>query len=256
MNRLNLVPIRNSVAYVSPREKLYGRKINVDKELKHGFGDYVQVHTDSVDNSTKPRSQAAIALVSAGNLEGSWYYLLLANLKVVKRTKATSIPMTDDVISYLSKLASERKLNMSVNVKQPIFEQSNQILEDDGNDNSNDEFELQTPDMITPYSYPTEDEFVHHEIANNFDSYDGNSDVAYESEFEQITEYIPNDIYVNEGEDVVYDDTPTDPDALMNDIFGVDSDEEVDTPTTENSKSEEILDKQPRRSARNHQPGR
>ena len=44
VNRLNLVPTRNSVAYVSPREKLYGRKINVDKELKHGFGDYVQVH--------------------------------------------------------------------------------------------------------------------------------------------------------------------------------------------------------------------
>ena len=54
----------------------------------------------------------------------------------------------------------------------------------------------------------------------------------------------------------MYDDTPTDPDALMNEIFGVDSDEEVDTPTTENSKSEEILDIQPRRSARNHQPGR
>lgn len=87
-----------------------------------------------MDNSNKPRSQAAIALVSAGNLEGSWYYLLLANLKVVKRTKATSLPMTDDMISYLDKLASERKLNMSVNVKQPIFEQSNQILENDGND--------------------------------------------------------------------------------------------------------------------------
>ena len=111
------MPTRNSVAYVSPREKLYGRKINVDKELERGFGDYVQVHTDSVDNSNKPRSQAAIALVSAGNLEGSWYYLLLANLKIVKRTKATSLSMTDDVISYLDKLASERKLNMSVNVK-------------------------------------------------------------------------------------------------------------------------------------------
>ena len=97
---------------------------------------------------------------------------------------------------------------------------------------------------------------MHHEIANNFDSYDGNSDVAYESEFEQLTAYITNDIYVNEGEDVVYDDTPTDPDALMNDIFGVGSDDEVDIPTTENSKLEEILDKQPRRSARNHQPGR
>ena len=50
--------------------------------------------------------------------------------------------MTDDVISYLDKLASERKLKMPVNVKQPIFEQSNQILEDDGNNYSNDEYEL------------------------------------------------------------------------------------------------------------------
>ena len=54
VNRLNLVPNRNSAAYVSPREKLYGRKINGDKELKRGFGDYVQVHTDSVENSNKP----------------------------------------------------------------------------------------------------------------------------------------------------------------------------------------------------------
>ena len=97
---------------------------------------------------------------------------------------------------------------------------------------------------------------MHHEIANNFDSYDDNSDVAYESEFEQLNEYIPNDIYVNEGENVVYDDTPTDPDALMNDIFGIDSDEVLDNHITENSKSEKILDIQPRRSARNHQPGR
>ena len=57
---------------------------------------------------------------------------------------------------------------MWVYVKQPIFEQRNQIVEDDGNDCSNDEYELQIPDMITPYSYPTEDEFMHHEIANNF----------------------------------------------------------------------------------------
>ena len=63
-------------------------------------------------------------------------------------------------------------------------------------------------------------------------------------------------LHVNEGEDVVYDDTPTDPDALMNDIFGVDSDDEVDTPTIKISKLEEILDIQPRRSARNHQTGR
>ena len=185
VDRINLVPTRNSVEYVSPREKLYGRKINVEKELKHGFGDYVQVHTDSVDNSNKPRTQAAVALVSAGNLEGSWYYMLLGNLKIVKRTKATPLPMTDDVITYLNKLASERKLNMSVNVKQPIFEQSNQIIDDDGVDYSNEEYELETPDMITPYNYSEADEFIHHEIENNFDSYDNIEQTVYESEYDQ-----------------------------------------------------------------------
>ena len=91
LNRLNLVPTSNSVAYVSPREKLYGRKINVDKELKHGFGDYVQVHTDSVDNSNKPESQAAIALVSAGNLEGLWQHSPLQS----SRSNHTSVNAQD-----------------------------------------------------------------------------------------------------------------------------------------------------------------
>ena len=52
-----LVPTRNTVDYVSPREKLYGRKINVDKELKHGFGDYVQVYSDNIDKVIKPELQ-------------------------------------------------------------------------------------------------------------------------------------------------------------------------------------------------------
>jgi hypothetical protein len=47
-----------------------GRKLNAAKKLKHGFGDYVQVHADTIDNSTKPRTQGAIALMSAGNLCG------------------------------------------------------------------------------------------------------------------------------------------------------------------------------------------
>ena len=43
VNRINLVPTRNSVAYTSPSEKLQGRKINVEKQLKHGFGDCVHL---------------------------------------------------------------------------------------------------------------------------------------------------------------------------------------------------------------------
>ena len=134
VNRIVLVPTRNTVDYVSPREKLYGRKINVDKELKHGFGDYVQVHSDNIDNSNKARTSGAIALMSAGNLEGSWYYMLLNNEQIVKRTKATSLPMPDEVISYINGLSEKRNINKSNNASQPIFEQNKRVIVDDGLD--------------------------------------------------------------------------------------------------------------------------
>ena len=50
---------RNSINHISPREKLSDRKTVVDKEIQHGFGDYVQVHNDVIDNSTKPRTAGA-----------------------------------------------------------------------------------------------------------------------------------------------------------------------------------------------------
>jgi hypothetical protein len=87
VSRIVLAPTRNSIDHISPREKLSGRKIDVDKEIKHG--DYVQVHNDAIDNSTKPRTAGAIALMSSGNLEGSWYYILLANEQIVKRSCVT-----------------------------------------------------------------------------------------------------------------------------------------------------------------------
>ena len=86
VSRIVLAPTRNSINHISPGEKLCGRKIDVDKEIKHGFGDYIQVHNDVIDNSTKPRTTGAIALMSSGNLEGSWFYMLLTNEHIVKRT--------------------------------------------------------------------------------------------------------------------------------------------------------------------------
>ena len=38
-----------------------------------------KAHNTVIDNSTKPRIAGAIALMSTGNLEGSWYFLFLAN---------------------------------------------------------------------------------------------------------------------------------------------------------------------------------
>ena len=107
--RIVLVPTKKIIEFVSPREKLWGRRINVDKEPKHGFGDYVQVHSRVVNNSMYERTSGAIALMPWGNLEGSWYFYLLHNGEVVKRNKATTMPITDDIIAYLNSKTVGRK---------------------------------------------------------------------------------------------------------------------------------------------------
>ena len=117
VSRIVLALTRNSNNHINPREKLSGRKIDVDKEIKHGFGDYVQVHNDVIDNSTKPRTSGAIALMSSDNLEGSWYYMLLANEQIVKRTKTTVLPMPNEVILHLNKLALNRKPPVKLNTR-------------------------------------------------------------------------------------------------------------------------------------------
>ena len=170
VNRIVLVVTRISIDQISPREKLYGRKLNVAKELKHGFGDYVQVHADTIDNSNKPRTQGAIALMSAGNLEGSWYYMLLCNEQIVKRTKATPLPMTDEVIAHLTSLSANRKISKTSNVRQPVFEQNKRILYDDDDADYNDEFDDHAePVMIHPHELPDDDEHVANEIQSEFD---------------------------------------------------------------------------------------
>lgn len=119
VERIVSVPTRNTVEYFSLREKLYGRKINVDKEIKQGFGDYVQVHSDSIDNTNKPRTAGAIVLMSAGNLEGSWYSMLLSNQQIVKRTKATSLRIPDEVIYHRNQWSLDRVISK---ISSPVFE--------------------------------------------------------------------------------------------------------------------------------------
>jgi hypothetical protein len=235
VNRIVLVPTRNSVDHISPREKLYGRKINVAKELKHGLGDYVQVHTDTVDNSLKPRSQGAIALMSAGNLEGSWFYYLLSNGQIVKRTKATPLLMSDKVIAHLNSLSANRKISKTNNVLQPVFEQSNRILYDDDDADSDNELEDHAePVMIHPHDLPHDDEHVANGLQNEFNMPEQMRDEIpghYENDdiVDQLLEEIDNDANNDATE---YDDTPVSNQALLDDIFGTDSDDDIDVDDT------------------------
>ena len=106
---INLIPTSNSSEFASPREKLFGTSIDANLDLKHGFGDYVQCHQEEIDNSMKPRTVGAIALMPTGALDGSWWYLSLATGKPIRRRRATSLPMPIEVVMALRIAGQKRK---------------------------------------------------------------------------------------------------------------------------------------------------
>jgi hypothetical protein len=121
VSRIILLPTRNSEDHISPREIIYGKVIDVDKELKHGFGDLVHVHPDGVDNSLNARGHVGLALMPSGNATGSWVYMLLHNGETVVRGKVTNLPMSDDIILHLNTLAKKNKGKYPITMC-PVFD--------------------------------------------------------------------------------------------------------------------------------------
>lgn len=106
---INLVPTRNSVEYASPREKLLGEMIDASLDLKHAYGDYVQIHHEDIDNTMAARTEGALAMMPTGALDGSWYYFTLRSNKILRRRRATALPMPMEVIDFVRRLAAKRK---------------------------------------------------------------------------------------------------------------------------------------------------
>ena len=109
-SRVNLQVTVNSEDIMSPREKVYGMKIDVRIDGKHGFGDYVQLVNPTTDNTINTeRTRGAIALKPTGNRDRSWYYMTLDNANIVRRRTAKTLPMPDVVIQRLNQLYQEDK---------------------------------------------------------------------------------------------------------------------------------------------------
>jgi len=107
--RINGEVVNGGLDNLSPNERLYGRSIDAKSDLKHAFGDYVQVAEGETDNSMTERTRGAIALMPTGNADGSWWYFIFKTGKPVRRTNATALPMPEEIIEILNSLASESK---------------------------------------------------------------------------------------------------------------------------------------------------
>jgi len=99
---------------LSGRERLYGRR-NDKAWIRHGFGDYVQVHDKETNNTMKARTQGALALAPTGNMSGTWFYLNLMTWQVVRRNGATPLPMTDELIDYVNSKTLSKRADVDLN---------------------------------------------------------------------------------------------------------------------------------------------
>lgn len=229
VSRIVLIPTRNSGEYVSPREKLFGRSIIVQKELKHAFGDYVHAHDNETDNTMKPRTEAAIALLPTGNRDGSWYYYLLSTKEVVTRLKATVLPMPDIVIKYLNDIHDK-----SVKVKKKsrgspefLFERGihrvlvdcNEDLNYDDDEDSNDNERIIQPQAII---HPAEDEVEEEQIYNRYvqRAVEQNDDEV------EVEDESPEDLRVRRADNILWN-------HLLND------DNDIQQQRNENSRQEQ-----------------
>jgi hypothetical protein len=195
---INLVPTRNSIEYASPREKLLGRMIDATTDLKHAYGDYVQIHHEDIDNSMKGRTEGAIAMCPTGALDGSWFYYTLRHGKIVRRRRATALPAPIEVIERVRKLAAKRKgKQKGDNIRMESWNFHHQ--ED-------------------PQQQPVEEQFV---IPANAQPEEDLEEDAMEAE-EEFQDESDNDSVKSGSQN------EQDRQQLLKDIFGEDSDDELE----------------------------
>lgn len=106
----NMFPKRGSVADVSPRQLMMGRRINVSIEGRAPFGAFVHVHDDNaITNGMEPRTTPAILLGPMGNHQGGYRFLNLNTWKVIVRRNWTELPLPQDLIQSLNDKARNEK---------------------------------------------------------------------------------------------------------------------------------------------------
>ena len=87
-----------------------GQQVDYKRHCRFQFGEYTQTH-EAHNNSMNPRTVGALALRPVGNGQGSFYFLSIATGRVLNRLHTTSLPMPDDVIDKLHRMARQQKNN-------------------------------------------------------------------------------------------------------------------------------------------------
>ena len=131
---LNAFPVSKGVSQdLSPRTILTGQKVDYKRHCRFQFGEYTQTHEEH-NNSMNPRTVGALALRPVGNGQGSFYFLSVATGRVLNRLHATALPMPDDIIDKIHRMARQQKNNPGL-----IFADRNLNTDEDEEDDDDDD---------------------------------------------------------------------------------------------------------------------
>ena len=93
---------------LSPRTILTGQKVDYKRHCRFQFGEYTQTNEEH-NNSMNPRTVGALAVRPVGNGQGSFYFLSISTGRVLNRLHATALPMPDDIIEKIRRMARQQK---------------------------------------------------------------------------------------------------------------------------------------------------
>ena len=135
---INMFPRKGGISKtLSPRALLTGQSWSYTTHCKLEFGDYVQTHEEH-DNSMAARTIGAIALCPTGNAQGGYFFFSLTTGRVLNRGRWTSLPIPNEVIDRVHRMARQEHGNNGLN-----FEDRNHNPlvdpDDDDDDDNNDE---------------------------------------------------------------------------------------------------------------------
>jgi len=164
---LNIIPVKCNGIHMSPREVLTGRKVNYKRDLRFQFGEYIQATTPNVvSNSMQSRTDGDIALLSAGNVEGTIYAYNIATKRIVKRDRWKVLPIPDIVIKIMNELAEGDDTDRKVS-RDPTFRIGTEALEivTDGEPHGGEMGGINGEEQVVNLGGDTETPDIEHHIA-------------------------------------------------------------------------------------------
>ena len=178
---------------LSPRTILTGQKVDYKRHCLFQFGEYAQTHEEH-DNSMNPRTVGALALQPVGNGQGSFCFLSVTTGRVLNRLHATALPMPDEVIDKIHRMARQQKNNPGLifadrNLQQDEWDDDDDDEDDEAYHNDDDDDDDDPHDDDDP---DIDDNIPNYHNDNEIEEDDDNSDHNDEGEDDVDNEDVGN----------------------------------------------------------------